>query len=188
MKGIIFNAVEEAVIELFDADTWDNLVEAAGVSGSYKALGTYPDSELLALVHVATEVTGMSTEEVLHTLGRKALPVLVDEVEELVDRKSHVFDFLGTIHDIIHVEVRKLAPDAQTPDIITKPIDDNSIEVTYRSKRNMPALAEGLILGAGDMFEQELSVETQKSDEESTVFVVSLVNETAEAKEPSLQS
>jgi len=120
MKGIIFNTVEKAVTDIFDADTWDSLVEASGVSGSYTALGTYPDTELLALVHSACEVTGLSAEEVLKTLGRHALPVLVSQVEELVDLNSHVFDFLGTIHDIIHVEVRKLSPDAVTPEILTK--------------------------------------------------------------------
>ncbi len=174
MKGIIFNAVEEAVTELHGADTWDDLLDHAGVDGSYTALGTYPDSELMALVGAATEMTGVDTPDLLRVLGRHALPVLVGQVEELVDRDGDVFDFLASIHDLIHVEVKKLDPNANPPDIEADRLDDNTLQLTYRSTRGLPALAEGLIVGSGDMFEQPVTVVTNVgADDSSTVFRVS---------------
>ena len=62
---------------------------------------------------------------------------------------------------MIHVEVRKLYPDAATPSVTTRALDDRSIEVTYGSSRGLWALAEGLILGAGDLFDEPLAVTRQ---------------------------
>ena len=51
MKGVVFNAAQEAVIELFDEDTWDDFLDAAGVDGVYSSVGSYPDEEL-SLIHI----------------------------------------------------------------------------------------------------------------------------------------
>ncbi len=170
MKGIIFNTVEEAVGELFSEDTWDDLVDAAGVSGSYTALGTYPDEELVALVGAACEATGLSAEEVLVTLGRHSFGKLASHVPDLVDKDAGVFHFLSTVDDIIHVEVAKLVPDADTPVVTTTNIDENTIEVSYTSKRHMGALAKGLVLGAGDFFEEPLDITSERTEGETFIF------------------
>jgi len=34
MKGVIFNLLEQSVQRAFGADTWDTLIESAGVSGA----------------------------------------------------------------------------------------------------------------------------------------------------------
>ena len=46
MKGVILNVVEEVVVDLFDEDTWDAVIENAGVSGAYTALGYYEDADV----------------------------------------------------------------------------------------------------------------------------------------------
>lgn len=50
IKGIVFNLLEEIVSEQHGPDTWDALLDATEVDGSYTSLGNYPDEELLALV------------------------------------------------------------------------------------------------------------------------------------------
>ena len=40
MKGIVFNLLEEVVTREYSADTWDDLLEAAGVNGSYRLAAT----------------------------------------------------------------------------------------------------------------------------------------------------
>lgn len=174
MKGIIFNAVEEAVVDLHGADAWDDIVEAAGVDGAYTALGTYPDRDLFAIVGAACAHTGSSPNDLLRLLGRHVMPILIRSVEDLVDRDADVFDFLSSVHGIIHVEVRKVSPDARPPDVIPLRLDDDTLQVTYRSERGLDALAEGLFLGAGDQFGQPLTVERREEPTEdgSTVFVL----------------
>jgi uncharacterized protein (TIGR02265 family) len=70
MKGVLFNAVEEAVSREWGEDMWDDLLIAANVDGAYTALGNYPDEQLVALVNAAAERLNAPLEDVLRTLGR----------------------------------------------------------------------------------------------------------------------
>ena len=158
MEGIGFNAAEKAVTALLGADAWDELLDAADSDGVYTALGTYPDEELLALVMAAAEATGQSPADVQRLVGRHALEHLIPPVADLVNTDGCVFEFLTSVHEIIHIEVKKLSPDATPPDLIPERLATDLLQLTYRSERGLSALAEGLILGAGDLFSQPVAV------------------------------
>lgn len=159
MKGIIFNVTEKAVTELLGEDAWDDLLDDAGLMGDYTALGTYPDEELLALISAAAVKTGHDPADVQRLVGRQVLPHLVASIEDFLDPDLDVFEFLASIHSIIHVEVKKLDPNAQPPDVIPKRISDDELQLTYRSERGLSPLAEGLVLGAGDYYNDPVTIE-----------------------------
>lgn len=177
MKGIIFNVAEKAVTELLGAEAWEDLLEDAGVNGDYTALGTYPDEELIALVVAAAEKTGHDAAEVQRLVGRRALPHLAASVDEFVDRDVHVFEFLSSIHTIIHVEVKKLDPNSRPPVLEPNQVSDEELQLTYRSERGLSPLAEGLILGAGDLFSTPVTVDilSQSAEPPEAVLSVKLV-------------
>lgn len=174
MKGIIFNVAEKAVVELLGFEAWEDLLDDAGVDGDYTALGTYPDEELIALVVAAAEKTGHDPSDVQRLIGRHALPHLVASVEEFIDREAHVFDFLASIHTIIHVEVKKLDPNAKPPALEPRRVSDDELELTYRSVRSLSPLAEGLILGSGDLFETPVTVDVVRQTTEPPEVVLSV--------------
>jgi hypothetical protein len=58
MKGLLFNIVEEAVIDRWGEAAWDAVLDDAEVSGAYTSLGSYPDADLLAIVGVASRARG----------------------------------------------------------------------------------------------------------------------------------
>ncbi|MEM7094871.1 MAG: heme NO-binding domain-containing protein [Actinomycetota bacterium] len=171
MKGVIFNAAQEAVIELFDEDTWDDLLDAAGLGGVYSSVGTYPDSDLVALVVAATEATGLSAEEVMIAVGRKALRHLADRVPTLLEEATCAYDMLGMIHDVIHVEVMKLYEDAQPPQFTYSDLPGGGLRMGYRSPRQLDPLAEGLVHGVGDRFGEELQVTRHPATSDGEVFI-----------------
>lgn len=177
MKGIIFNVAEKAVVELLGTEAWEDLLDDAGVAGDYTALGTYPDDELIALVVAAAEKTGHDPGDVQRLVGRHALRHLVASIEDFVDLETSVFDFLSSVHTIIHVEVKKLDPNSKPPDIEPNQVSSDELQLTYRSERGLSPLAEGLILGAGDLFETPLSVEvlSHRGDPPETVLSVRLL-------------
>ena len=142
--------------------------------GDYTALGTYPDEELLALVGAAAERTGHDPADVQRLIGRNALVHLVASIEDFVDRDSHVFDFLSSVHTIIHVEVKKLDPEAKPPDLVPHRVSSKELQMTYRSERGLSPLAEGLIIGAGDLYDTPLSVEVVSQTVESAETVLSI--------------
>jgi Haem-NO-binding len=74
MKGVVFNLLQEVVIRAHGADTWDALLEAAALEGSYTSLGSYPDDHMIKLVGAASKALKVEPGEVLRWFGREAMP------------------------------------------------------------------------------------------------------------------
>jgi len=159
MKGIILNAVEFAVTDLFSEDTWDDLLEAADLSGDYTAIGTYDDADLGALVVAGCDATGMEPDDLVRTLGAHAFPHLATRHPEFVDGVTDTHAFLRSVENIIHPEVMKLHPDANPPRFVFEDRDNGALRMTYSSDRKLGVLAEGLIQGAAAWFGQHANIE-----------------------------
>ncbi len=158
MKGVIFNAVEAAVTSMYSASTWDDLLDAAELDGSYTSLGLYDDDELRKIVAAAIEVTGMDEAELLRVLGRHALPHLWRHYPDLMAEAPSMFDCLFGLNSVIHPEVLKLHSDAKPPQFDFDQLSDRVLRVTYRSERGLGPLAQGLILGLADRFGEEVVI------------------------------
>lgn len=176
MKGVIFNVVQEVVEELFDTETWDALLDSAAVDGAYTALGDYADTELVAIVAAASTATGMDAEAVLRLVGHHALPKLASRVPDSLTDADDPFTFIRQVNDIIHPEVLKIYPDS-IPPAFTFDEHPEGLLVTYRSERNLPSLAEGLLSGISTLFDAELTItRTEDFAGPGTQFLV-MVNE-----------
>ncbi|MDH4074803.1 MAG: heme NO-binding domain-containing protein [Acidimicrobiia bacterium] len=173
MKGVIFNVVEEVVTDLWSDDLWDQVIEGAGVTGAYTALGDYPDADLHALVASASALSGIEPPDLLRAIGRRALPQLIDRLPDAAAGAGDAETLLRRVNDIIHPEVLKLYPDAIPPvfEFVESPA---GLQVTYRSARRLGQLAVGLIEGCGDRFDQTTTVEAVGGDPErhETVWLV----------------
>ena len=156
MKGIIFNLVEDAVAEQHGAATWDALLDRAGVAGGYTSLGNYPDTELHALVRAGSELLGVPPEELLRILGHSATLGLAERYPHFFTPHEHTREFLLTLNDVIHPEVRKLHAEARPPDFWFE-TPDAGLVVHYRSERRLCSLAEGMMQGAATYFGETIS-------------------------------
>lgn len=65
-------------------------------------------------------------------------------------------ELLGVLDGLIHVEVRKLYPDAELPRFEARVMEDGSLDVEYRSARGLADFAEGLMLGSIKWFGESL--------------------------------
>lgn len=157
MKGIIFNLVEEVVTAEHGADTWDDLLDGAGLDGAYTSLGSYPDDDLHRLVRVASESLGAPPADIVRGLGQSAIPLLADRYPVFFEGQT-CRSFLLTLNDIIHPEVRKLYPGADVPDFTFAGHGD-VLELGYSSARRLCALAEGFVLGAATHFGETVTIE-----------------------------
>ena len=158
MKGIVFNLLETLVTRDHGADAWDDLLDAAGVDGSYTSLGSYPDAELVALVGVASEALDLSPEQVTRWFGRSSMPLFASTHPHFFEGHVETRSFLLTLNDMIHPEVRKLYPGADVPDFDYETRADGGLVMLYRSERKMCSFAEGLIEGAAMHFGEEVEV------------------------------
>lgn len=164
MKGVIFNLLERVVTDEYGADIWDDLIEEAGVEGAYSSLGNYPDAEIEALLQAAAAKTGMTRAQVLHWFGVRAMPLLRQLYPSLFDQHTCSRDFVLSVNEMIHPEVRKLYPDASCPFFHVRRTGSETISMDYESQREMIDLAHGFIDGAAALFGDRVAVAKQASD------------------------
>lgn len=158
MKGIIFNLLEDVVVETHGDAVWDALLEQAELDGVYTSLGSYDDAEMMRLVSTAGTALSLSDDEVLRWFGRRAIPGMVQRWPAFFAPHKQTIPFLRTLNSVIHPEVRKLYAGAYCPHFDFTSPADGSLMIGYRSPRQLCGLAHGFILGAGDHYGEELTV------------------------------
>jgi hypothetical protein len=158
MKGIVFNLLEDVVVRTHGADTWDQLLDGAGVEGSYTSLGSYDDSDLMKLVMTASAALKTPPQDVVRWFGREALPLLAQKYAAFFTPHQGTRSFLLTLNRIIHPEVRKLYPGADTPEFVFDASSPDVLVMEYQSARRLCAFAEGLIQGAAKHFGEDVTI------------------------------
>ncbi|QDV09474.1 Heme NO binding protein [Planctomycetes bacterium Poly30] len=158
MKGIIFKHFESFVVDNFGEATFEDLLDATELAteGPFVGPMTYPDEDLFALVGTAIAKLGISLNDALHAFGVYLFGKLAAQVPMFVDREAGLKSFLLTIHSVIHVEVRKLFPDAETPRFDYVDVSPSSLVIHYMSSRRLCPLFRGLIDGAAAHFEERV--------------------------------
>jgi hypothetical protein len=158
MKGIVFNLLEEVVVQQFGQDTWEDLVDQAEASGVYTSLGNYTDEELVSLVVTAAKALDKTPAEVLRWFGQSAMPLLAIRYPALFDAHHSSRDFVLSVNKIIHPEVRKLYAGASCPFFHFQPAESGAMMMAYQSERKLCMLAHGFIEGAATHFHDSADV------------------------------
>lgn len=174
MKGIIFNLLEKVVTAAYGEDTWDDLIEESGVAGAYTSLGSYPDEEIEALVAAACHRTGLSRSQVLQWFGQQALPLMRDAYPHLFTGHACSRDFVLSVNDKIHPEVRKLYPEASCPFFHVKAASDDEVTIEYKSPRDLAELAHGFIVGAAHLYDDKVEVCLESSQPQGKLDLLNL--------------
>lgn len=158
MKGIIFNLLEERVEGEGGPAAWDDLLDSAEVDGGYSAIGDYPTGELASLVGARARVLDCSELDALRDFGHGALLSLAGKFPAFFTPHERTRDFLLTLNDVIHPQVRKLHASARPPEFDFTVIGDDQLRMVYRSDRQLCGMAEGMIAGAATHFGQHVEI------------------------------
>jgi hypothetical protein len=110
--------------------------------------------------------TGVPVPDLLHTFGRHLFIRFVKAYPAFFEHAPSAFSFLEQIDNHVHVEVRKLYPDAELPRFECSRPAPNSLVMTYISKRRFGALAEGLIAGCIDHFGEKIRIDKEDLSDE----------------------
>lgn len=166
MKGIVFREFLEMVEETFGMDVADRIIEESELpsGGAYTSVATYDHREILALVGKLHEQTKIPVPDLVRAFGRYLFQRFVALYPAFFVGVPSAFAFLRRIDGIIHVEVRKLYPDAELPAFDCEPLGDDRLAMTYRSQRPFAELAEGLIQGCAEHFKEAIAIERQNLD------------------------
>ncbi|WP_342118851.1 heme NO-binding domain-containing protein [Pseudoduganella sp. OTU4001] len=160
MKGVVFTEFMELVETRMGLDMLDRIITEANLpnDGAYTAVGTYDHAELVRLVQALSNASGLSVPQLIHLFGEHLFQRFSLQYKALFADSRTAFDFLARIDDVIHVEVRKLYPDAELPTLPCERPTPDSLVMLYSSPRGFGDLAEGLIAGCIKHFGEDIKV------------------------------
>ncbi len=146
MKGLVFKELISMMEQEFGEEFTEELLDEVELpsGGAYTSVGTYDHSEILALVTKLAEKSGHPGSALVKAFGKHLLKTFHGFHPEYFDRKDSI-EFLKSVDQYIHVEVKKLTPEAELPKIDVVDASNGDIEIFYQSKRPFADLAEGLI-------------------------------------------
>ncbi|MBU2964275.1 heme NO-binding domain-containing protein [Amphritea sp. 2_MG-2023] len=156
MKGVIFNILEELVIEEAGMPTWNAILASLQLKGIYTAGHSYPDEELMALVQEISIRLALPTPKVIGHFGEYLFRQLNQRYPEFTAQQPDLKRFLLSVHDVIHVEVNKLYENPNLPTFSYHQPADNILVMQYQSPRKLCILAEGLVRGAAQYYDTEI--------------------------------
>ena len=161
MKGVVFTEFLEMVETNFSADMANDIIADSQLpnGGAYTAVGTYPHAELGRLVIQLSKKTGTKVPDLLKAYGRHLFARFHAGYPAFFENVSDGFGFLQSIEKVVHVEVRKLYPDAELPSFETVLVSENRLSMIYRSPRCLGDFAEGLMEGCFAHFNEQVTVD-----------------------------
>ncbi len=170
MKGIVFTEFLSMVEQKFGYETVDKIITESKVpnDGAYSAVGTYDHNELVSMVVALHKSSGIPIPDLIKVYGNYFFSVLRDNYGVFLNRVDNLFDFFDSIHDHIHVEVKKLYPDAELPAFDIESATDNQMVMIYKSQRKLSDFALGLMEEAAKHYNEEVSIEKSFMDEEGS--------------------
>lgn len=163
MKGIVFTEFLDMVEQRYSLDMVDALLDAVQpvCGGAYTAVGTYPHEDMVALVLALSQRVDVPPAQLLQAFGEHLAGRFVRLYPQFFAQTQDTLEFLAGVEDVIHVEVRKLYPDAELPRFQVEAREPGRLVLRYLSSRHLEDFAEGLMRGCAHHFGQSLQIQRQ---------------------------
>ena len=152
MLGWINDCIEKLVITKFDAKTWHMIKQRAGCTvkdDGFLKLEHYSDKSTIDLVKAASEISGLTVDQVLEAFGEFFVPYIIDQGYEslLCCQGSTLKDWMTNIN-AIHQHLQTTFPKKMImPEFWCEQEHDGSLTLYYHSMRGnlLAPLAVGLV-------------------------------------------
>ena len=160
MKGMVFTEFLEMVETTFSEEMADKILDESDLAsdGVYTSLGTYDYHEMLELVTHLSKETGIPVPDLVKAFGQYLFTRFSIGFPTMFADCPDTFSLLKRIDNYIHVEVRKLYPDAQLPRFEFDDSVPGQLILEYSSERPFAMLADGLITQSIVHFQEDLEL------------------------------
>jgi len=130
--------------------------------GGYEFDRSYPDEEVHLIVRGVVEATGKAPDEIMEQFAEAMVPGLLAVYGFLVNPRWSFLDFLTNTEGIIHKGVRLTTQTSKPPEIQAQRTGDETVTVTYRSKRRLCSVAKGIIRGAAAHYHVSIMITEER--------------------------
>jgi len=181
MKGIIFNVLEDMIVQQCGMAVWNDLLEKhAPADRVYVSAKSYEDMELLNIVQDVAARLQLPLQDVVKAFGNFLFQGLAERHQDVIQRFEDFTSLVLGIHHVIHVEVNKLYHDPRLPTIDARVSNPKQIVLSYNSPRKLCYCAEGLLFGAAKHFQQQITIShdvCMHQGADHCLFVIDLTDE-----------
>ncbi|WOT03911.1 heme NO-binding domain-containing protein [Shewanella youngdeokensis] len=158
MKGIIFTEFLELVEDTFGLETCQQMLDENDNEGVYTSVGTYDHNDLVKLIVTLSKLTGVSVEDLQEVYGKYVFMTLFNSMPGLEGKSNSTFEFINSVEEYIHVEVKKLYANANPPTFNFISATQSELVMDYISARCMAHVCLGLIKGCAEHFSENIDV------------------------------
>jgi hypothetical protein len=180
VKGIIFSEFLNLVESKFGLETVDEIILKSDLEskGVYTAIGTYSFSEMLQLLQHLSTKTDISIDNLLLVYAEHFFSVIENSYPGLLATYKDPIEMISSIESHIHIEVRKIYPDAELPTFIVEEKNEDSLIMIYKSSRAMHHFGLGLMNKTFEHFNTKASIVLEKMKEDGTEvkFIINTMN------------
>lgn len=179
MKGIVFTEFLDLVETKFGFEMVDTIINEATLpsNGIYTAVGTYSFAEMLSLLTILSKETSLPIDTLLLVYGEHFFSVVEKSYPTFLLQYKEPIEMLSSIEDHIHVEVRKIYPDAELPTFTVVEKTADSLVMIYKSTRAMHAFGRGLMNKTFEHFNTKATILVEKLKENGTEVKFSITTD-----------
>ena len=162
MYGLVNAAVHDLVVSKFGEQTWAQIKNRAGLSvETFSRMDQYPDEIPYRMVGAASEVLGISTDDVMRAFGehwvlytgREGYAAMFDMAG------SSLRDFLFNL-DALHTRVGENFTNLAPPSFRFDTLNERTLRMHYHSTRKgFCPLVAGLVAGLAARFVTQVDLE-----------------------------
>jgi hypothetical protein len=177
MKGIIFTEFMTLVEDKFGLKVLDEVLEGAEDEGVYTTVGSYDHRNLVKLIIELSNISGIPGTQLQEVFGESVFINLYKTIPNQAGLKEcqSTFQFIRHVEDYIHVEVKKLYPEAKPPSFEFLSESETQMTFDYKSARCMSHVCLGLVKGCANHFNEHIDITTQAIDDEEKHVRFSLI-------------
>lgn len=177
MKGMVFTEFIEFVEDKFGFEIANEIIEESELEskGIYTAVGTYNFKEMVSLLVSLSAKTKTPIPVLLEAYGEHLFFRFTELYPSFLKSSQSLLDFISKIDSYIHVEVKKLYPDAELPKILVVKSESNYIEIIYKSERKLGHFALGLLKSATKHFNEPMNIEMNNIKDDGSEVAFKLV-------------
>lgn len=170
MKGIVFTEFLDLVENKFGLEVLDKIITQSNLEsgGVYTSVGTYSFSEMLQLLQHLSAHTNISIDDLLLVYAEHFFGVIEESYPGLLATYNDPIEMLSSIENHIHIEVRKIYPDAELPTFKVLEKTNDSLVMIYKSSRAMHHFGLGLMNKAFEHFNSTATIVLEKLKEDGT--------------------
>jgi hypothetical protein len=166
MYGIVNQAIQDLITENFGEDQWNAIRDRSGIEiDFFQSLAAYDDEITFKLAIAASEVLGMSLDQILIAFGEWwVLRTGKEKYGALMSAGGESLrEFLVNLPSF-HNRITLIYPKLTPPEFQISDLAERSLHVHYYSQRQgLREFVRGLLQGLGKMYQVPVSIDLLQS-------------------------